>query len=148
MMPTIPPTAGLNRRAIAALAWMIAALTMPASAQDYPGRTVRIIWPFPAGGTADVMPRVIADWLSRRWGQAVVIENKTGAAGNIGAEAAYTAAPDGYTPPPLPGARAPPLVINQTLYPNLPFDPTQFVPISVLGIVPNALVVNPQRIAA
>ena len=101
--------------------------------------------PFPAGGTADVMPRIVADWLSRKWGQPVVIENKTGAAGNIGAEAAFNAEPDGYT---LLSAPPPPLVINQNLYPKLAFDPTQFVPISVMGIVPNALVVNPQKIAA
>ena len=55
-------------------------------AQDYPNRTVKIVVPFPAGGTADVMPRVVADWLSRKWGQSVIIENKTGAAGNIGAD--------------------------------------------------------------
>jgi tripartite-type tricarboxylate transporter receptor subunit TctC len=129
---------------VAVLAWM-AALPMPVVAQDFPNRTVRIIVPFPAGGTADVMPRVVADRLSRQWGQAVIIENKTGAAGNIGAEAAYNAAPDGYT---LLSSPAPPLVINQNLYPKLAFDPRQFVPISVLGIVPNALVVNPQKIAA
>jgi tripartite-type tricarboxylate transporter receptor subunit TctC len=122
-----------------------AALALPAAAQDYPTRTVRIIVPFPAGGTADVMPRVVGDWLSRKWGQPVVIENKTGAAGNIGAEAAYHAAPDGYT---LLSAPPPPLVINQNLYPKLGFDPTQFEPISVMGIVPNALIVNPDKIAA
>src|SRR5215467_13864829 len=131
--------AGMAAAALAVLA------PLPASAQTFPTRTVRIIVPFPAGGTADVMPRVVADWLSRKWGQRVVIENKTGAAGNIGAEAAYNAAPDGYT---LLSAPAPPLVINQNLYPKLPFDPTQFVPIAVMGIVPNALVVNPQKIAA
>ncbi len=62
--------------------------TAPAAAQTYPSRAVHLHVPFPAGGTADVMPRVVADWLSRQWGQPVVIENKTGAAGNIGAEAA------------------------------------------------------------
>ena len=131
-------------RAWAAAGALLWALALPAVAQDFPSRPVRIIVPFPAGGTADVMPRVVADWLSRKWGQRVVIENKTGAAGNIGAEAAYNAAPDGYT---LLSAPAPPLVINQNLYPKLPFDPTQFVPIAVMGIVPNALVVNPQKIA-
>ena len=122
-----------------------AALTLSAAAQTYPTRAVRIIVPFPAGGTADVMPRVVADWLSRKWGQPVVIENKTGAAGNIGAEAAYRAEPDGYT---LLSAPPPPLVINQNLYPTLGFDPTRFAPISVMGIVPNALIVNPEKIAA
>jgi tripartite-type tricarboxylate transporter receptor subunit TctC len=122
-----------------------AALVLPAAAQTYPSRAVKIIVPFPAGGTADVMPRVVGDWLSRKWGQPVVIENKTGAAGNIGAEAAYHAEPDGYT---LLSAPPPPLVINQNLYPKLAFDPTQFVPISVMGIVPNALVVNPSKVSA
>jgi tripartite-type tricarboxylate transporter receptor subunit TctC len=120
-------------------------LATPAPAQTFPTHAVRIIVPFPAGGTADVMPRVVADWLSRKWGRPVVIENKTGAAGNIGAEAVYRAEPDGYT---LLASPAPPLVINQNLYPSLPFDPAKFVPISVMGIVPNALVVNGKKIAA
>ena len=122
-----------------ALAAMLAALP-GAGAQDYPSRPVKIIVPFPAGGTADVMPRVIGEWLSRKWGQPVVVENRTGAAGNIGAEAVAKAEPDGYTllsaPPP------PPLVINQNLYPKLGFDPTEFVPIVIMGRVPNALVIN------
>ena len=116
-----------------------------AGAQDYPTRSVKIIVPFPAGGTADLMPRIIADFLSRKWKQAVVIEDKPGAAGNIGAEAAFYAEPDGYT---LLSAPAPPLVINQSLYPKLGFDPTAFVPISVMGIVPSALVVNPKKVSA
>src|SRR3982074_535822 len=129
----------LTARGIAVVAITLAAViaTLPASAQDYPSRPVRIIVPFPAGGTADVMPRVVGDWLSRKWGQPVIIENKAGAAGNIGAEGAYKADPEGYT---LLSAPPPPLVINQNLYPNLSFDPTRLVPISVMGIVPNALV--------
>ncbi len=108
-------------------------------AQDYPLRAVKIIVPFPAGGTADVMPRVFGEWLSKKWGQPVVIENRTGAAGNIGAETVAKADPDGYT---LLSAPPPPLVINQNLYPKLGFDPTEFVPIVIMGRVPNALVVN------
>jgi tripartite-type tricarboxylate transporter receptor subunit TctC len=108
-------------------------------AQDYPLRAVKIIVPFPAGGTADVMPRVFGEWLSKKWGQPVVIENRTGAAGNIGAETVAKAEPDGYT---LLSAPPPPLVINQNLYPKLGFDPTEFVPIVIMGRVPNALVVN------
>jgi tripartite-type tricarboxylate transporter receptor subunit TctC len=111
------------------------------NAKDYPSRAVKIIVPFPAGGTADVMPRVFADWLSRKWGQPVVIENRTGAAGNIGAEAVFRSEPDGYT---LLSAPPPPLVINHNLYPKLGFDPTEFVPIIIMGRVPNALVVNPK----
>ena len=123
-----------------ALAAMLAALPR-ADAQDYPSRPVKIIVPFPAGGTADVMPRVIGEWLSRKWGQPVLVENRTGAAGNIGAEAVAKAEPDGYT---LLSAPPPPLVINQNLYPKLGFDPSEFVPIVIMGRVPNALVVNPK----
>ena len=117
----------------------------PARAQVYPDRTVKIIVPFPAGGTADAVPRLVADWLSRKWGQSVVIENRTGAAGNIGAEAVYRSDPDGYT---LLSAPPPPLVINQSLYPKLAFDPTKFEPIIVMAQVPNALLVNPDKIKA
>jgi tripartite-type tricarboxylate transporter receptor subunit TctC len=121
-----------------ALAAMVA-LSPAAQAQDYPSRAVKIIVPFPAGGTADVMPRIFSDWLAKKWGEPVVIENRTGAAGNIGAEAVAKAEPDGYT---LLAAPAPPLVINQNLYPRLGFDPTEFVPIVIMGRVPNALVLN------
>jgi len=132
--------------------WALPALLLFASpaipaaqAQDYPARTVKIIVPFPAGGTADVMPRIIADWLSRHWGQAVIIENRSGAGGNVGAEVVAKSDPDGYT---LLSAPPPPLVINQNLYPHLDFDPLKFEPVTVMGRVPNALVVNPNKIAA
>ena len=114
-------------------------------AQDYPARVVKIVVPFPAGGTADVMPRVIAEWLSRKWGRSVIIENHAGAGGNVGAEVVAKSDPDGHT---LLASPPPPLVINQNLYPHLDFDPSQFIPIVVMGRVPNALVVNPDKIAA
>jgi tripartite-type tricarboxylate transporter receptor subunit TctC len=106
---------------------------------------VKIIVPFPAGGTADAVPRLVGEWLSRKWGQPVVIENRTGAAGNIGAEFVYRSAPDGYT---LMSSPPPPLVINQSLYPKLPFDPAKFEPIIVMAHVPNALIVNPDKVKA
>ncbi len=123
----------------------LAATALSAQAQNYPSRPVKIIVPFPAGGTADAMPRLLADWLSRKWGQGVVIENRTGAGGNIGAEAAYKSEPDGYT---LLSSPPPPLVINQNLYPKIGFDPTRFEPVVIMGIVPNALLANPDRIKA
>jgi|SRR5450755_422763 tripartite-type tricarboxylate transporter receptor subunit TctC len=119
------------------------AFESPARAAGYPERAVRLIVPFPAGGTADLVPRAVADWLSRKWGQPVVIENRTGAAGNIGAEQAYRSAPDGYT---LLSSPPPPLVINQNLYRNLAFDPLKFEPIIVMAKVPNALFVNPDKV--
>jgi tripartite-type tricarboxylate transporter receptor subunit TctC len=135
-------------RGLTAAGLVLAALlagTPGVEAQDYPSRPVKIIVPFPAGGTADVMPRVFADWLSRKWGQAVVVENRSGAAGNIGAEMVFKSEPDGYT---LLSAPPPPLVINQNLYPKLGFDPAEFVPIIIMGRVPNALVVNPKVAAS
>jgi tripartite-type tricarboxylate transporter receptor subunit TctC len=117
----------------------------PARAQDYPARPVKIIVPFPAGGTADVMPRIFADWLSRKLGQPFIVEDRAGAGGNIGAEVVAKSDPDGYT---LLASPPPPLVINQNLYPHLSFDPTKFVPVVVMSRVPNALVVNPDKIKA
>lgn len=142
-------TSQARRHVFRVLGFALAAgmlLAAPASwAQDYPNRTVKIIVPFPAGGTADVIPRIVGEWLSRKWGQPVVIENPTGAAGNVGATLAYRAEPDGYT---LMSAPPPPLVINQNLYTNLAFDPTQFEPVIVMAQVPNAVIVNPDKIAA
>jgi tripartite-type tricarboxylate transporter receptor subunit TctC len=136
----------MSKKYAAILALMLAVLAAPpARAQDFPNRTIKIVVPFPPGGTADVMPRIIADWLSRKWGQPVVIENHTGAGGNICAEVVAKSDPDGYT---LLASPPPPLVINQSLYQHLDFDPLQFVPIAIMGRVPNALVVNPDKIAA
>src|SRR4051812_12203701 len=83
----------LGRRGLLAMVALIAALAAASSAgaQDYPTRAVKIIVPFPAGGSADVLPRIVGEWLSRKWGQPVVIENRPGAAGNIGAELVYKA---------------------------------------------------------
>lgn len=135
-------------RQLAALTLLLALvpqLQTTALAGDYPDRAVKIIVPFPAGGTADAVPRIVADWLSRKWSQPVVIENRTGAAGNIGSETAYRSAPDGYT---LLSSPPPPLVINQNLYPKLGFDPTRFEPVIVMAQVPNALIVNPNNVKA
>jgi tripartite-type tricarboxylate transporter receptor subunit TctC len=126
----------------AALAVVLAALS-GAAAQDFPNRTVKIIVPFPAGGTADAMPRIVGEFLARKWGQPVIIENKSGAGGNVGAEAAYHSDPDGYT---LFASPPPPLVINQNLYAKLPFDPAQFIPLAVMGKVPNALLTNSPKL--
>ncbi|TMG80470.1 MAG: tripartite tricarboxylate transporter substrate binding protein [Betaproteobacteria bacterium] len=117
------------------------ALSFAALAQDWPAKPVRIIVPFPAGGSADLMPRILGEKLSEKWGQPVVVENRAGAAGNIGAEYVYRAEPDGYT---LLSSSPPPLAINRLLYPKLGFDSTQFVPMSVMAAIPNVLLVHPK----
>ena len=143
----IQPFARMRRSVtpLVLLSALSASIPGSAHAAEYPERAVKIVVPFPAGGTADAVPRLVADWLSRKWGQPVIVENRTGAAGNIGAEFAYRSAPDGYT---LLSSPPPPLVINQSLYPKLGFDPTKFEPIAVLAHVPNALIVNPNNVKA
>jgi tripartite-type tricarboxylate transporter receptor subunit TctC len=135
--------AALRRQWPALLAGLALAAfaAMPSSraGDDYPQHAVKIIVPYPAGGSADLLPRVVGDWLSRKWGQPVVIENRSGAGGNVGAEVVALAAPDGYT---LLGTAPAPLAINQNLYPRLAFDPTAFVPITVVARIANALLVS------
>jgi tripartite-type tricarboxylate transporter receptor subunit TctC len=126
----------------------VAALTAPlpgAVAQEYPRRAVKIVVPFPAGGAADLMPRVVFDAVSRKWGQPVVIENKPGAGGNIGAEAVFHAEPDGYT---LLASPPPPFVVNLNLYRKIGYDPAAFVPVSVLSVVPTGLMAAPGKVKA
>lgn len=111
----------------------------PAMADVFPSKPIRLIVSNPPGGTVDLLPRILADKLRQQLGQPIVIENKAGAAGNLAAEAVFRAEPDGYTllvsPPPA-------LVINQSLYSKLAFDPQAFTPVSVMAKVPNALLVR------
>jgi tripartite-type tricarboxylate transporter receptor subunit TctC len=112
----------------------------PAFAQSYPNRPVRLIVPFPAGGPADVLGRVLADHLNKMWGQPVIVENRGGAGGNIGAEVVARAAPDGYTL--LLNASS--HVINASLYEKLPYDPIKdFTPVSEVASYMLVLVVHP-----
>ena len=105
-------------------------LAAPASAQDYPSRPVRVVIAFSPAGAIDILGRLIADKLSQLWGQQVIVENRPGGSGNIGAAAASTAAPDGYT---LHfGAQT--LAVNVTLSPTTAFDPvTSFDPIMLVS---------------
>jgi tripartite-type tricarboxylate transporter receptor subunit TctC len=132
-----------RRRLLAASAALGAAPLSKVFAQTsgaWPQRVVKIIVPNPPGGTADLLPRLLTEQLSAKLGQPVIIENKVGAAGNIAAEFLFNAEPDGYT---LMAAPPPSLSINVSLYPKLNYDPSKFVPITVLGTVPNALLVHP-----
>ncbi len=127
---------------------LLAALAAPglARAQDaeFPSRPVRVIIPFPAGGAADILTRSLVDQLRQVWKQPVVVENLPGAGGNIGAQAAARAEPDGHT---LLASPPGPLVINRFLYRHLPFDPTTFVPITVMAKVPNVVAAGPKLAA-
>jgi len=113
----------------------------PAQAQDaYPSRPVRLILPFPPGGGTDILGRLVAERLAARLGQPVVTDNRGGAGGNVGAEAAARAAPDGYT---LLFA-ATTLAISPSLYAKLNYDPFRdFAPISLVATVPNVMITHP-----
>jgi len=132
-----------------ACVWLASLLAAPAWAQDpdagYPSRAIRIIVPFPAGGAADALPRIVAERLAAKWGQPVIVENRVGASGSIGAEAVWRAEPDGYTLLVTPPA---PLVINPSLYAKLAYDPAQFVPVTVIAAIPSVLLVNAAKVPA
>ena len=112
----------------------------PAQADTYPAKPVRIIVPFAAGGVADLLPRLVGQKLSEKWGQPVVVENKAGASGNIGMAEVARSAPDGYTLGLAPTGN---LTVNQFLF-KLPFDTAKdLAPITVLATSPNVLVIHP-----
>ena len=116
---------------------------LPADAADpaYPAKPVRIVVPFAAGGGVDILTRVLAQHLSDRLGQQVLVENRPGAGGNVGVDAVAKSAPDGYT---LVMGTTGTHAINPGLYPNLAYDPLRdFKPITLVASVPNLLVVNP-----
>ncbi len=131
-----------NRRYALAIALVLGAVAhAPAYAQAYPARPVTLVVPFPPGGGTDTGGRIIAEQLSKRWGQAVVVENKGGAAGQIGADFVAKAKPDGHT---LLLGNIGTQAINPLLYPKLPYDPdTAFIPISLLAELPLAMMVHP-----
>ena len=125
---------------LAILASGSAVSALPAAAQTFPARPVKIIVPFGPGGAADSLPRLIGTKLAEIWGQPVVIENRTGAAGNIGMEAGARAAPDGYT---LVSAPVGNLAVNPHLYPSFQLDVfRELTPITLVASVQNVLVVN------
>jgi tripartite-type tricarboxylate transporter receptor subunit TctC len=139
-------TTGTARRDFNLLRLLGAALALSlagaahAQTEVYPAKPIRIIVPNPAGGSADLMPRLIAEQLSAKLGQPVTVDNRAGAAGNIGAEFVYNSPPDGYT---LLAAPPPPLTVNLNLYPKLGYDSTKFEPVTVLAVIPNVLMLHP-----
>lgn len=112
-----------------------------AHAQTYPNKPIRIVVPYAAGGTSDILARQIGPRLSEAWGQPVVIENRTGANGNVGADYVAKSAPDGYT---LLLTDLGGLVISASVYPKLPFNPSKdFTPVVMVSYSPHVLAVNP-----
>jgi tripartite-type tricarboxylate transporter receptor subunit TctC len=136
-----------NRRGFAlALAATVAVGSFaagPAAAQAYPAKPITIVVPFAAGGTTDILARVVGDALKKELGQPVVIDNRAGAGGNIGGALAAKAAADGYT---LFMGTVGTHAINAALYKKMPFDPVKdFAPLTRVAMVPNLLVANPAR---
>ena len=127
--------------AIAALALGGNALVASVAAQDYPSKSVRMIVAYPPGGGTDTVARLMAQGLTERFRQNVIVDNRGGATGNIGTELAAKSAPDGYT---LLMGNVAPNAINVSLFARLPFDPVKdFAPITLVAVTPNILVVHP-----
>jgi len=123
---------------LSALTVFVAAAKSPAE-EVYPSRLVRIVVPYPAGGGTDTLARLLADQLSRKWGQAAIVENVGGAAGNIGASEVARATPDGYT---LLLSSPGPIATNSFLYKEMGYDPARWVPIALLATGPYVLVLR------
>jgi tripartite-type tricarboxylate transporter receptor subunit TctC len=139
---TLSRTCNLGRIAAGLGLAALAALATPALAETFPAKPVQFVVPFPPGGPTDAMARTLATELGQVLGQPVVVENRAGAGGNIGADYVARAKPDGYT---LMFGTSGPLAINKSLYRKLNYDPTaSFTPIIRVGHLPNILVVNPK----
>ena len=127
--------------ALSLLVSLLGALPSPIAAQPYPVRPIRIVVPYPAGGTSDILARSLGEKLTGALGQPVVVDNKPGANGNLGADLVAKALPDGYT---LLLGDIGALAISPSVYPTLPFDPVRdFAPVTMVAYSPHILVVNP-----
>lgn len=143
----------LRRRAVNRLGQTVAALGSAfvvsvalAQSAGYPSKPIKLIVPFPAGGSVDVTSRALAQKLSESLGQQVVVENRAGAGGNIGMDALAKSASDGYT---IGMGALSTHAVNPSLYPKMPFDAVKdFAPISLVVVTPNVLVVNPTALPA
>ena len=135
----------MGKTARFALALILPALLLASSAlaQDpaagFPNKPIKIVVCVPAGGGVDTVTRIVAEGLSQRLGQPVIVENRAGAAGNIGAEYVFTSDPDGYT---LLAAQPAPLTINPLLYKKMNFDPKEFEPVAIMTSIANVLLVR------
>jgi tripartite-type tricarboxylate transporter receptor subunit TctC len=142
-------TSCFRRRALLAAGALFAAALVPQpvlAQAAWPARPVRVVVPFNAGGTTDILARAVAQELSKSLGQSFVVENKPGAGGNIGADIVAKAAPDGYT---LLMGTVGTHAINKSLYAKMPYDPQKdFQPVTLVAGVPNVMVVNTEKAAA
>jgi tripartite-type tricarboxylate transporter receptor subunit TctC len=144
----VPNSGGVLSRTLSTIRFALvslfaAMLLVPSGAmgQAYPNKPIRLVVPFPPGGSLDVVARAIGQKLTEAWGQPVIIDNRPGAGGNIGADLVAKSAPDGYTI--LEGALST-HAVNISLYGKLPYDPIKdFAPITLVAITPNVLVINP-----
>lgn len=126
---------------MAAAVAVFLAMAGPAAAQDYPTKPIKLVVPFAAGGSTDIVARITAQKMSESIGQQVIVENRTGAGGNVGANSVAKSPPDGYT---ILMATISTHALNSALFEKMPYDPIKdFEPISLLAVVPNVLVVHP-----
>src|SRR5947209_2693643 len=124
-------------RSMLRLALLLLLTTSPAAAEvPWPQKPVRIVVPFPGGGSADALCRIVGEKLSEAWKQPVIVDNRPGAGGNVGADIVAHASSEGYT---LLCSPPGPLSINQYLYKSLTYDATKFAPVTVLALVPNVI---------
>jgi tripartite-type tricarboxylate transporter receptor subunit TctC len=131
---------GLLRIFALTSAFLFASGAFAQDVSSYPNRPIRLIVCVPAGGGVDTVARIVADGLSRKLGQPVIVENRAGAAGNIGAEYVFSSEPDGYT---LLAAQPAPLTVNPLLYKKMNIDPKDFVPVTIMTSIANVLMVRP-----
>lgn len=126
----------------AVLLAVVSLFSVAAVAQNYPNKAIRVVVPYAAGGTSDILARQIGPKLTEAWGQPVIVENRTGANGNVGADFVAKSAPDGYT---LLLTDLGGLVISASVYPKLPFNPSKdFTPVVMVSYSPHVLAVNPE----
>jgi tripartite-type tricarboxylate transporter receptor subunit TctC len=131
----------VRRRAAIAGALAAPLLARQGWADAYPSKQIRMVVPFAAAGTTDLLGRIVAQYLTEQWGQQVIVDNKTGAGGNVGAELVAKSPPDGYT---LLLGTVGTAVTNQYLYKAMPYDSLKsFAPVALVGEVANVLAVNP-----
>jgi tripartite-type tricarboxylate transporter receptor subunit TctC len=130
-----------NLQLIGVLLAVALACSTSVQAEEFPSKPIKLIVPYAAGGGTDIVARIVAQKLQDRWGPAVIVENRAGAGGNVGAEAVFTAAPDGYT---LLFTAQGPLVVNQYLFDKIPYEPEIFTPVSLVVVAYSALMINPK----